>query len=1509
METKGNIKDIYTLTPMQEGMLFHSLVDTSSAYFQQMSYRVAGEVDVDKVERGLELLFHRYDILRTAFVHENQERPLQVVLKDRPPEFRYEQLPPRSGPEELERLVEAFKRKDRYRSFDLTREVLMRLAVLRLGPEEYEFVWSYHHILMDGWCIGILVGDFLEIYRGLLSGAAPRLPEVKPYRAYLQWLEERDKATARRYWGHYLEGFEEATVIPRPATGSGNIETGYSNTLHVTTLPPQESNFLERLVMTTNVTMNTAVHCLWGLVLSRYNNTPDVAFGAVVSGRPSQIDGVERMVGLFINTVPVRIPLEGVSTFEELLVNVQERAVRAEPHHYFHLAEIQAESYLKQQLLDHILIFENYPVARQLEGEPDTAEAPASGGMQLSKVEVFEQTNYDFNILIDPGPPLALHFKFNSQMYDPAWVERIGGHVKEVARQLMEAPDTPLERISIITELEKQEILERFNDTAMDLPPAPTLPHMVERWLEERPHRVAVCGTGYVDGQPIANVQLTYSQLGESARRVALQLRGRGAGPGTIVALKCGRSVEMMSGLLGILAAGAAYLPLDPGFPQERVNYMLEHSGAGITLTLPDLQPPPEPLGLSGQEELSKPSPLDLAYVIYTSGSTGKPKGIMIQHRNIVNFIAGIVDRIPFPETGKILALTTISFDIFLLETLLPLANGMPVVIGDETEQQEPDRMREALARHGVTHLQVTPSRLGVLLGEQPGSGALEGVEQLLVGGEAFPVHLLRTVRRVYDGRLFNVYGPTETTVWSTIKDLSGGDPLTIGVPMANTRVYVLDRFDALCPPGVAGELCIGGLGVSPGYWGDEDLTKRRFVPDPFGGEGRIYRTGDVARFSPSGELEFLGRMDQQLKVRGYRIEAGEIEARLKDRPGIQEAVVAVKGDGGADSYLCAYVVGEDIPAAAELRDYLTEFLPGYMIPSYFVPLESIPMTPNRKVDRNRLPLPQVSLKGEYEAPADDLERHLIGIWSDVLTVPAEKLSVTANFFDMGGHSIKAMAMASRVHKELEVRLPVAKIFERTTIRGIAEYIRSAARERFVQIPPADPKQYYLLSSAQKRLYVLYQMDPSSILYNLPQLFTITGDVEAPKLEQAVRGLVRRHETLRTTFHVINGEPRQQIHEEFSLDLEFHEGDEAETKAIANSFVRPFDFSSPPLLRAGLVKMGPSQFLMLLDTPHIISDGVSQAVMLEDLVRLYAGEELAPLKRHYKDYAEWQYLEQGSNSVKRQKEFWLREFEDNIPVVHWPTDYARPRIQSYQGSNFRFDLEVELGKSIKQLARHVDATTFVVMLSAYYILISKYTRQDDLVIGSTISGRSHSDVQGIIGMFVNMLPVRTRPLEHKTFMEFLKETRKRVLSAMENQDYQFDELVKALGLERQDTRNPLVDVVFNMATIDFAAVEESVDSVGSGLDIDIYEEFNSDTSKFDMVLTAFELDDVFHMNLEYSTTLFESSIAHDMARHYEEILKQAVGNPAMRLGDIRISSDLVEIHSDDYTSDEGDFGF
>ncbi len=1523
------IEDIYLLTPMQEGMLFYALYDDSSfSYFEQTSYRLHGELDTMIVEKSLNVLFKRHDILRTAFIHDISNRPIQLVLKDRHCDFYYKDIREIAGIEEREAFVSAFKAKDKRRFFDLSKDVLMRVSVLYVDTSEYEVIWSFHPILMDGWGIGILISDFFEIYNSYLENRPLQLGSIKPYRTYIQWLEQQDREASKNYWLDYLDSYEEVATIPKMTAHNDETEKpGFKNEQIQFTLDLEKTNRLNMTAGRNNVTVNIILQAVWAIILGRYNGKEDVVFGGVVSGRPFELEGVESMVGLFINTIPIRIRFNGNMKFTELLQTVQKDAIASEPHHYHPLAEIQSGSLLKQNLIDHLFIFENYPIASRIEGyEHRRAKTDDGGGLEISNIQVFEQNNYNFNMILILRDRLYIRYDYNANIYDRNSVERIFTHFKKMLEQITDNEELKIGQLTILTNEERKQILCDFNNTEVEYAKDKTIHQLFEEQVERTPDHIAI-----VDSSPVAShgarLQISYRKLNKKSNQLAgYLLRELSIQQDTLIGILLERSGRMVVSILAVWKAGGAYIPLDTEYPLERIDSILQDSRAAAVITddtgitknlrqllkidtpiicLEELTTKPEEEKYANPNIIGKES--DLAYVIYTSGSTGRPKGVMVEQVGMLNHIYAKIKELDLDAGSVIAQNASHCFDISVWQFFAALVVGGKTAIYRREVVLNIGELIHGINNDGITVLEMVPSHLSILLEiidaeNEYHAPLFQSLEYLVTTGETIkPTLVNRWFKRFKSIRVVNAYGPTEASddithyIMSAPQDTN---TIPVGSPLPNFKIYMVDRELNLCPIGLKGEILVSGIGVGRGYLNDINKTHDAFMKDPFREEAgiRLYKTGDIGRYLKDGRIEFFGRKDYQVKIKGFRIELGEIDSRLSEFPGIKEAVTICRENENGDKYLCSYIVSDrDIPLPL-LREYLSKHLPDYMIPSYFVFLDKIPLNPNGKLDRKALPEPEVALEQDYTAPRNEIEEKLVKIWSDVLGRDAlhasqlqKSIGIDNNFFESGGHSLKATILTSRIYKEFDVQIPLVEFFKTPTIKGLAEYMLRTARDKFESIESAEKKEYYSLSSAQKRLYILYKFEEKSTAYNLPNILSLEGNINKDTLEETFRRLISRHQSLKTSFEVINDEPVQKIHDDIEFEIEYYEALQVED--IIKNFIRPFDLSKAPLLRVGLIKEKDAEFILMIDIFHIVTDGTSQVILTKEFMALYAGEELPLLKLKYKDYSEKQQRDAVKEALERQEKFWLQEFSGEIPTLNLPTDYIRPSIQSFEGSRSRFELDEEKTALLNALAQSEGATIFMIILAVLNLFLSKVSGQEDILVGIPIAGRRHPDLEKIIGMFVNTLALRNYPSGEKTFASFLSEVREMTLKAFENQDYQFEDLVEKIVMQRDLSRNPLFDVMFTFQNmLELSAPADVPEEEMGGVKIKPYDLKNR-TSKFDLMLNAVEGGGKLFFLVEYCTKLFREETISGFIRYFKQAVSSVLKKPGTRISEIEIISE------------------
>jgi len=1510
---------------MQEGMYFHFLSDKSSSiYFQQVSFRIKGTLQLDLFKKSMEELFKRYDILRTIFTHEKKDLPLQVVLKEQPIDFYFEDISEMPTAEQKEEFIRKHKETEKERPFDLTRDILMRTSLIQINESQYEFTWSFPHILMDGWCAHLLLSELFEIYRAYVEDREFHLPPFRQYGEYIKWLKTKSINKTKIYWEKYLSGYSGVIHIPGRKEYDGEMDDTRIDRVELE-LDTEKNAALNEIAGKNQVTLNSLIQAVWGILLSKFNNTQDMVFGTVVYGRPSEIKDVETIVGLFINTIPLRVKYDDDTPFNRLIKTVQDDVVGSETHHYYSLAEIQANSSLKQNPLDHLLVSEDNPMTEDHVMNIKIGSNEES--IQLSHFTVFNRGNYPINIIVVPrgqASGLKIIWEFNWDFYDKQEIQRVAAVFELILKQIILNPRIEISNIGIISDPEKNQLLYEFNDTREEgvLHKNETIHHLFEKQVEKTPDYIIIdyplntCDSAErcIKGRGI----ITYKDLNEKSNQLARTLKGKGLKPGDIMGIMIPSSLEMALGLLGILKAGGAYLPIDPNYPAERVNYILKDSDIGLVLASggeDEIQKKisnagkVEVLDIRNHEAVSYPGDglnlqegnrsSSLAYVIYTSGTTGWPKGVPIDHKNVTNVLLHRKQQFNLNPGVTMLQLLSYSFDGFVLSFFAPVVSGAQVILLTEEDRKDIARIKEAIVKHRITHfMAVALLYQAIIEGFTPRETA--SLEVVHIGADKIIPDILNITRENYPHiEISHEYGVTETTIISTVHRHQQKDKqIHIGHPIWNTKIYIQDKRQRLQPLGVPGEICIGGAGIARGYLNNPELSKEKFIENPYIPGEKIYKSGDLGKHQPGGKIEFLGRIDNQVKIRGLRIELGEIETQLLKVKEIKEAVVVDRKDKQGNIFLCAYVVlnGNISMEISTLRSLLSGKLPDYMIPAYFVQLDKIPLTDNNKVDRKALPDPGIKTVDEYIAPRNEIEEKLVEIWSDVLQIEKKAIGIDSNFFELGGHSLKATILAGKIHKEFQVNIEIKNLFKLTSIRELSGFINESKKVEYTSIEPVEKREYYGVSPAQKRLYLAQQTTPHAIGYNITGFFKIHGQPDKDKLEYIFKQLEKRHESLRTSFHLIEGMIIQKIHEENETDfhIQYQESinDHKEEKPgpdlpqMIKNFVRPFDLSRLPLWRVGLIKCAEKEYIFMVDMHHIISDGWSISILIKEIMVSYDGKEcqLAPLYIQYKEFSHWQNHRLKCQDIKPQEEFWLAQFKGEEPILNLPTDYSRPLQRSFEGKSLHFAIDKEKTRQLRQLVARTNVRLYMMLLAMFNIFLAKICSQEDVVLGIAVSGRNHVDLENTFGMFVNILPFRTEPAGEKSFTRYLEEVKEYTLKVYENQDYPYEDLVEKVVKTRDTSRNPLFDVMFELQDLHLQKFELT------GLNL-VPHEYEEEVSQFDMFLLGEESEDNLFFNLTFSPVLFKKSTAERLANYFKKILSTILASPGKRIADIDIITD------------------
>ncbi|HLO02229.1 MAG TPA: amino acid adenylation domain-containing protein [Symbiobacteriaceae bacterium] len=1505
------------LTFQQQRLWFIDQLQPGSALYNiPIVVRLSGALNAGALKLSLNAIVQRHESLRTTFTGRDGH-PIQVIEPELHIDLPVTDLTAMDSwkrDEEVRRLVS----EDANRPYNLATDPLIRTSLLKLGEEQHVLLLNMHHIIADGWSLGVLINELETCYSAFLRGETPELPPLPvQYADYAlwqqQWLQGEVLDRQRAFWKERLSGelpvLQLPTDRPRPAVQS------YRGGMIGRTFAPGLSDALQAISHQEGASPFMICLAAFKALLYRYAGQDDILVGTPVAGR-SQVE-TQGLFGFFVNTLVLRTAVTGDITFRELVGRVREVTLDAHDHQDLPFEKL-VEELQPDRSMSHLPLFQVMFVYQNA-----TAQTIRLPGIEVTPMEAFTETSkFDLTLgMVDADGTLTAALEYNADLFDPESTERMLGHFETLLAAAAANPDQPLDSLPIATFREAHQ-MAIWNETQAPIPSG-LLHTMFHEQVAQRPHQTAVIAPGKT---------LTYDELYRISNRVGHWLRERGARPNTLVAVVMEKGWEQVAGVLGVHNAGAAYLPLDPDLPRDRLWSLLERSEVELIVTQPWVDDAVEWPGniqilRLDEESLAElpethlepvQSPFDLAYVIFTSGSTGQPKGVVIDHRGAVNTCVDVNNRYNVTPADKVLALSALNFDLSVYDIFGLLGAGGTVVLPSPEHRRDPRHWAELVKAYGVTIWDTVPALMDLYteyLADRPEMhpGSLRVV---MMSGDWIPLNLPSRIRRhIGEIDIYSMGGATEASIWSILYPIGAVDPawksIPYGRPMTNQTFHVLNSALQPCPVHVPGELYIGGIGVAKGYWRDPERTAASFITHPETGEV-LYKTGDQGRYSPDGKIEFLGRIDFQVKIRGFRVELGEIETMLAQHPTVSETLAVVREDSPGDKRLVAYLIpaGDEVPSYSELRAYLRTKLPEYMVPAAVVALEAFPLTANGKVDRKALPMPNYQDLEDQKtivAPRTPVEEILAGIWAEVLGIP--RLSIHDNFFEVGGHSLLATQVVSRVRSALQVELPLRHLFEAPTIAGLRARVEAslyAGGTPLAPISPVDRTGELPLSFAQQRLWFLDQLEPQNVAYNISETIRLTGALNRSALEASISELVRRHEALRTVIRTTNGQPSQVVlpFEGFTLEaVDLQVVTSAEREAWAQQVLdqearRASDLSRGPLFRMLLIQLADEEHLLFITMHHIISDAWSMSLFIRELAALYGAflaDEPSPLSElpvQYADYAYWQRQWLQGEALEAQLGYWKLQLGGELPVLQLPTDRPRPAVQTYHGGRCERVLTAPLAQALRNLSRRENATLFMTMLAGFKSLLSRLAGQDDIVVGLPVTNRSRAELERVIGMFVNTLALRTSLAGNPTFRDLLGRIRETALGAYTHQDVPFEKLVEVIQPERTLSHTPIFQVMFNFLNLGDTHVELP------GLQVQTVGMHELD-SKFDLTLYAQETADGVQLSLVYNADLFQPERMEALLAQYERLLTAVAADPDQAIG----MSSLLTIETQDLLPD------
>ncbi|MFY2561145.1 amino acid adenylation domain-containing protein [Corallococcus terminator] len=1465
---------------------------SSVSYNTPFAIGLEGRVDVSALERSLQALAQRHESLRTTFT-EVQGEPVQVIQAFQPLSLWVVDLRDLPEAEQQRRRQETLDAQART-PFDLERGPLLRQAIIHLTEDRHVLLLTLHHIVSDGWSMGVMLQELGTLYASFKDGNESPLGALPLQYADFalwqrQWLQGAPLEKGLAYWKEQLGSARGALELPtdRPRAAARLHPSAIERAWLSAPLVAQ----LQALSRKEGVTLFMTLLAAWQTLLRRYSGQEDISVGTPIANRNrAELEG---LIGFFVNSLVMRADLSGAPTFRELLGRVREVALGAYAHQDIPFEQI-VETVSPERRIDQHPLFQ---VMFALQNAP--LQLPRLDGLSMSFEELGTGTaKFDLILTAEQaGNELAVSLEYDTDLFDAATIERMLGHFETLLSAAVQQPDTAITALPLLSDTERRQLLVDWNATSTDFPRRQCIHELFSAQASATPDALAL---------RFGDDSLTYAQLEAQANQLAWHLQSLGVVPDTLVGLYLERSPSLIVSMLACLKAGGAYLPLDTSYPPERLALMLRDSRAPLLITSRALS---QSLSLPSDVRLleleaessaisqlpthapdSAATPANLAYAIYTSGSTGQPKGIAVPHLGVVRLVRDS-DYVQLSPADSVAQVSNASFDAATFEIWGALLNGARLVGIPRDVSLSPSLFAARLREEAISTLFLTTALFNQIAHHSP--SAFATLSSVLFGGELVDPDVVRSVLlHGPPSRLLHVYGPTENTTFSTWHLISSPPPplhtVPIGKPLSNSSCFILDDSLQPLPLGVPGQLYVGGDGLARGYLHQPELTASRFISNPFSPDSRLYKTGDVARFLPDGSIEFLGRQDNQVKLRGFRIELGEVEAALLRHPALNDCVVLAREDSPGSRRLVAYFSSSSPPSGSELRDFLKRSLPDYMLPAVFVCLPSLPLSPNGKVDRKALPPPDDSLShsDSFLPPRSPLEELLSNLWAQLLGLP--RVGVLDNFFDLGGHSLLATQLVSRIRTRLGKEVPLRAIFENPTVGGLAQVLEGPKEDAETgPLLPISREQELEASFAQQRLWLVDQLQPGASFYNVPTVLRLKGPFQAHLLEKSLKEIIRRHEALRTTFENRGGRLALRVSGELPaldvavVNLTLLAESEREPRArelIDAEAARPFDLAQGPLLRTLLIRLNEAEHLLLLTVHHIVADGWSLTVFFQELGTLYEAfsqgtpPKLAPLPLQYADFAHWQRQWLQGTVQRTQLDYWKKQLAGAPPLLELPTDRPRPPTQRHQGATRWFTLESSLVESLRRLSRQEGTTLFMTLLAAWQTLLSRYSGQHDISVGTPIASRSRAELEGLIGYFINSLVMRTDLSGAPSFRELLHRVREVALDAYAHPDIPFEQVVEALQPQRDQRYTPLFQVMFNL---------QSVSTMSLVLrDCEVHpEEIQTGGSKFDMLMALEETSAGIVGELEYDTDLFDATTIERLLGHFQTLLAAAVQHP------------------------------